>query len=321
MRQLSLFLAIAGLGFAQQNKPIGQLQSSDASVRGAVVISASSTQVMSGSQVTAGGQPATIRLTRGGELRLCPNTSISLSASTTGKEHLVGLNAGAVEAHYTLSSHADTIVTPDFRIQLPGPGTFDFAFGISERGDVCVESLKGNSSSVVVSEQFGDGTHQVRPGERLLFTNGRVADPSRDFTAQCGCPAAPAMEATKREFGFPEQQSREAAAAIASGKAPESSQPIAPAPAPSNANQTYVQVDAPIVFRGDQLPASGAFPASASSAFLQGTNKIAPTMPVSLASAELAFPEGRVREVYQLFRPEKKKWYQRLGDTISGWFR
>lgn len=305
MRYLLIYVCLSAVALCQQGHPIGELQSSDAAVRGAVVLAASGTQVMSGSQITAGGTPATVKLTRGGELRLCPNASISLSSSNTGKEQLVGLSAGSIEAHYSLTANADTVVTPDFRIQLPGPGSFDFAFGMNERGEVCVESLKGNSSSVVVSEQFGDGTHQVRPGERLLFKNGKVAEPERDFPGQCGCPAAPKTIQAKQEFGFPEQQAREAAAAIASGKAPESS--LAIAPAPPAANQTYVQVDAPIVFRGDQLPAS--------------TRRESPTYVAMLDVEQLPFPEMPVKAMTRVMGTEKKKWYQKLGEAFSGWFR
>jgi hypothetical protein len=227
-----------------------------------------------------------------------------MTASVSGKEQLVGLTTGTIEAHYSLSANADTIVTPDFKIQLPGPGSFDFAFGTNDRGDVCVESLPGNSSSVVVNEQFGDGTHQVKPGERVLFRDGKVTNADRSFNTPCGCPPAPKMNEAK-EFGFPEQQSREAAAAIASGKKPESS--VALASAPQASDQTYVQVDAPVVFRGDQIPG--------------GARRNAPLYVASLAGDELPFPEMSVKAMQKLMPQAEKKWYQKLGDTISGWFR
>ena len=51
---LGVGLALAGSAQAQEQKALGELFSGDASVRGAVLLRAQATQVLSGSQIAAG---------------------------------------------------------------------------------------------------------------------------------------------------------------------------------------------------------------------------------------------------------------------------
>ena len=99
---LNLAWALAALlsmtAWAQQ--PIAEVQGKDATVRGAVTVGATGTIVMSGSQVTAGANPAILKLTRGGELKVCSGGSITITASVNGREALIGLNNGAIEAEF-----------------------------------------------------------------------------------------------------------------------------------------------------------------------------------------------------------------------------
>lgn len=232
---LILVLGVAAAANAQ--KPVGQIFASDAQVKGNIELASGGARVMSGSWVSAGDSTAVLKLERGGEVRVCPKTSVSVSTSDSGRDLMLGVSVGAVETHYAISASADSIVTPDFRILLAGPGRFDFAVEAAKNGDTCIRALPGNSSSLIVSELMGDGTYQVKPAERLVFHDGRVASPDHEH-ATCGCVALPA--ALKAE--------------------------VAPAPAPPPASEAktaessppvHIEVDAPMVYRaGDELAES-----------------------------------------------------------------
>ncbi len=287
--------------FAQ--KPIGEVQSSDASVRGSVVLAKTGTGVMSGTQISAGATTAVLKLARGGEIDICPRSSVTVSSSSTGVENLVGLSAGTIEAHYELASSADTVMTPDFRILLPGPGAFHFGFGLEPDGDVCVKSLAGSTSSVIVSEMFGEGTHQVKPGEQLVFHAGRVANALTNPSQSCACSLAPAAAtvktATNIGLGFPEQESQRAAAAVAAG------QPLAQAvevPEPPKSGEIAMHVDAPMIFHSEDLPPT------ASTVPRKNLSAVQVPILISVQPPAAKPPNGR-------------RWFQKIGGAFSRFFK
>jgi hypothetical protein len=184
----------ASVMLCAQNNVVGELFASDASVRGSVLLAGTGTKVVSGSSVTAGDAPAVFRLSRGGDLRICPATSVTLTSSSSGREVMIGMSTGSIEAHYTLAQSADTIMTPDFRVLLAGPGTFNFAIKADDRGNVAVRALAGNTASLIVSELNGDGMYQVKPSEEVLFHNGKLADPDHTALPEFGCPVPPPVQ-------------------------------------------------------------------------------------------------------------------------------
>jgi len=230
--KVPVWLACAVLSFpslAWGQAEIGDLYATGANVKGSILVSAGGTRVLSGSSVTAGEAPAVLKLARGGEVRVCPRTNLAVSSSQSGRDLLLGMGSGAVEADYSLASSADTIMTPDFRILLAGPGSFHFAVGTDNKGNSCVRSLSGNTASLIVTELMGDGTYQVKPDEQVLFHGGSVAAPDH-IVGSCGCPApAPVMRA-------------EAPPAPA---APPLTPPLPPE------NGVHVEVEAPFVFHGE----------------------------------------------------------------------
>ena len=135
---------------------------------GGVLVEAGS-RVSSGSSITAKEDTAILRLTRGGEVRVCPGTTVSVATSPTGRDLLLGMSTGAMETHYRLEQSSDSVLTPDFRVVLPGPGEFDFAISSDAHGNTCVASMPGSSSSVVVAELLGNGTYEIKPDQQVMF--------------------------------------------------------------------------------------------------------------------------------------------------------
>ena len=169
-----LVVGVSGSAAAQQT--LGELYAADASVKGSVVLAGSGTSVLSGSSIQAGAQPATLKLDRGGSLLVCEGTKLALTASQNGRELLFSLNSGNVELNYPLGAEADTLLTPDLRLLLPGPGTVHVAVRVTPQGDTCVQSLPWNASAIVVSETMGDATYQVKSDEAVLFKGGHLSE-------------------------------------------------------------------------------------------------------------------------------------------------
>ena len=292
----ALALGLAAAAHAQQ--PVGEVLASDATVKGSVVLAASGAQVMSGSSVTAGTAAASLRLARGGEVRICPGTSVSVSASPSGRELMMSLSTGAIETHYTLAASADSVVTPDFRIQLPGPGTFHFAFSSDAAGNACVRSLENNSASVIVSELLGDGTYQVRPGQTVFFHGGQVSQ-AGDAGQPCGCPAPPPT--MKAEVPPPP---------------PAGSVPTAALPQPKPGD-VQVMVEAPFVFRAEELPGPAPSPLIA---HLELTRLPQPDVPPpAVAPPPKPAPEAVAKQAAPA-KPAKKGFFGRVSAFLGSIF-
>lgn len=146
-------------------------------------------RVASGSSVTADVETAIMRLTRGGEVRVCPGTTASFTTSSNGNDLMVGMSRGAIETDYASQESVDSVLTPDFRIVLPGPGQFNMAVSADSHGNTCVASLPGTTSSAVVAELLGSGTYEIKPQQQVLFRNGRLSSVETPI-ASCGCPPA-----------------------------------------------------------------------------------------------------------------------------------
>lgn len=245
---------------------------------GAGALVAVGSRIGSGSTVTAGSDTAILRLSRGGELRVCPGTTVSVTPSQTRRDLMLGLSTGALEAHYTLRASADTVLTPDFRIMFAGPGEFHFAISADPHGNTCVRALKGNTSSAIVSELMGERIHQVRPTEQAMFHSGQIDKVDTNVPLECGCAApSPLMRAqapfapnvpdselpAKARIGGSENPVASATngslGATASNTRLSNGPETAPLPA-SGPNDIPIQVDAPLVFTPKKRAASASPP-------------------------------------------------------------
>jgi hypothetical protein len=216
--------------------PIGELFASEPGAAPAALPAGSGMAVLSGSQLSAGIAPAILKLVRGGQVRLCPRTGLTVNRGGPGL--MLGMGAGAIEIDYRLEKlSADLLVTPDFNVRLAGPGIYHWAVGVTSKGDTCFKPLRGNSSGIVVSELLGSDSYGLIADERADFPGGKLANHS-SLDGECGCPAPePAM-----------------IAAAGPADATRTSPPLVPANdvtaplPPQRPGETHVEVETPFVF-------------------------------------------------------------------------
>jgi hypothetical protein len=286
-------------------------------------------RVSSGSTIAAREETAVLRLARGGEIRVCAQTTVSVATSPDGQSLMLGMNTGAMETHYHINESSDSILTPDFRIVLPGPGEFNLGIKSDARGDTCVSSLAGSNSSVVVAELLGNGTYEIKPEQQVLFRQGKMESVETPV-AGCGCPAPqePVMRAaadpttvvpenkTGNNLALSDSNSQPSntAGTGSDGGAAENlpAAPIANAPPTSN-NDPKVQISAPLVFDAKELARMRAEAAAATPPLAEQ----AASLPVSSRPPD---PLPPLLVLPPAPKPEHKGFFGRIGNFFRAIF-
>ena len=188
----ALFLAAASLNARRMTaqQTIGSVPTADAAVSGWLEVSGGRAVLVGSSSITARDHTAEITLARGGAVRICQTSAVKLSpgAAASGTAPLLlALDRGALEVRMQASA-GDAILTPDLRFAIRGLGSLDLRLRVTGSGDTCVEQRSPTAPALVITDNFGDTTYEVRAGQHVLFEHGSLREVVDHETSPCGCP-------------------------------------------------------------------------------------------------------------------------------------
>jgi hypothetical protein len=165
-----------------------------ATVTGALQVTGGKALIAASGAVTAGLAANTdVALPQRGSLRVCAATTVKLAADASvpsGDQPglMIAFDHGAIEASFSAGTNADTVLTPDFRILIGGPGAAHVKIRLADHGDTCVDNPGGNAPYVLVTSVFDGSLYRVQPGQRVMFQHGSVQEVVDQEREPCGCP-------------------------------------------------------------------------------------------------------------------------------------
>ncbi len=295
---------------ARAQEPIGRVRIADAEVSGALVVSGDVAVLRGAATVVARDHTAEVHLQRGGEVQVCSTSSLHVaqgpSAAGAPAPLLLALDRGAVQVH-TAGLLKDAVITPDLRLTVRRAGLLDLGLRVTSNGDTCVENSGSRAPVLDITEQMGDASYELHPGQHVLFEHGSLREVVDHETSPCGCPpvmAAPPPPVSVAGSGLPGTTPTASGSAIARQQAEASnpfpaaeSQGLAPAPAIPQAppGDVHAQVGATLAY-GDEGTnnGSGNVPAGAAAPDAGGDlgRVTAPAPPGSTASASGTQPSS-----------------------------
>ncbi|MGH9585426.1 MAG: hypothetical protein ACRD3F_00625 [Acidobacteriaceae bacterium] len=255
MIQIAAVLGASASAYAQE-AAIAYVPAAGVTVSGSLSVADGKVSIGNNGTIKAGEQTAMVKLTRGGDLRVCASTEVHLSRDTSvqGADSalMIAMDRGALEASYVPGKYSDVLLTPDLRILISGPGTADLKIRVNKQGDTCVDNHGANAPYVTVTSQFEGGVYRVQANQRVMFEHGSLQQVVDNEAEPCGCPAvappiAVASSAVKPKAAaanpFPLARSEGLA-----GPEPEPTEPVVPV------GVAHAEVMAPLAYDAAVTP-------------------------------------------------------------------
>lgn len=169
--------------------------SNSTTVTGALQVTGEKALIASSGSVTSAASATEVALPERGTLRVCASTTVKLAADTSVPPGeipglMLALDHGAIETSFSTGHNADTVLTPDFRILIGGPGASHVKIRLADHGDTCIDNPGPDAPYVLVTSVFDGSLYRVQSGQRVMLQHGSTHEVVDQEKEPCGCPPA-----------------------------------------------------------------------------------------------------------------------------------